>query len=706
MGETARDFLDRYVERRDPEAFRELVAMHKDMVYASCHRILRNAADAEDAAQRCFLGLARKPEQVRTSVAGWLHRAATGAAINMVRQDRSRRAREAVAMERKARTKSAAWDEVSSAVDEVIDSLPDDLRVPMIRYYLEGHRQEDIAAELGLTHSAISKRLQRGVAEMRKRLEKAGIILSVAALGSLLTTSAAEATPIALTASLGKMALAGATGAGKAAAAGTLVATGGLAMKITASILVAAALAAGGVAVFSASGQKQNPSNAVAAEKNPVAAEEKFVLPPRPDNAAIYYLLAAAMMKRPASVEDLKTLDLIREKLPYKQALRDLPPEVLADLPEVVKFLGASPAQRWGLREGALKPTCHFDLDWSDGPGRLMQHLSVMSSLAHRAVAIGLCEEFKGNPSSVAEIYTDVIRMGAHLGEDPDLISGIVSMLISSIGVGSVEGLLARDPPREAVETVMTGLRRVPRRPFPLDIWLSGRAECSVDWFIAHPEGLRNLRPDGTWPAAERERMAATLAAALADREWALAALTECKNVHIDIARAAKGPYYVSAPRVQGLLEQVERRIEEGRKDPTKANIIFTVFTLQFVPNLDDFHQRVARAESRLDMLRVLTAACMYKAERGTYPPDLEAIAKYLPDGLPKDPFTGKDFIYTLNADLPRIECVPPEGAAEALMPNRVSADPYHSFALDLHRRRREDAAALKAFRKKNAPTP
>jgi hypothetical protein len=39
--------LTRYVDSKDPEAFRELVQQYQDMVYGTCHRVLGNSGDAE-----------------------------------------------------------------------------------------------------------------------------------------------------------------------------------------------------------------------------------------------------------------------------------------------------------------------------------------------------------------------------------------------------------------------------------------------------------------------------------------------------------------------------------------------------------------------------------------------------------------------------------------------------------------------------------
>jgi len=87
MPESEQALLARYAERGDADAFRALVERHEDMVFAACNRILRNAADAEDAAQDCFLQLTRKAAQLRAPIAGWLHRVAVRMSLKLLRRD-------------------------------------------------------------------------------------------------------------------------------------------------------------------------------------------------------------------------------------------------------------------------------------------------------------------------------------------------------------------------------------------------------------------------------------------------------------------------------------------------------------------------------------------------------------------------------------------------------------------------------------------
>jgi RNA polymerase sigma factor (sigma-70 family) len=218
------DLLTHYVKTRDAQAFAELVARHRDMVYATCRRLVGNRADAEDVAQECFVQLARGGAGVRTSVAGWLHRVATRSALAQRRKDRARQRAEreagSMAPERDA---VPTWDEIKAEVDRAIDTLPDDLREPLVLHFLQAKPQTAVAEELGLTQSAVSKRLAKAVDRLRRHLGPAGAALSVAGLMALLKTHSSEAAPATLIADLGRMALAGIPPAPAASPLGSLL---------------------------------------------------------------------------------------------------------------------------------------------------------------------------------------------------------------------------------------------------------------------------------------------------------------------------------------------------------------------------------------------------------------------------------------------------------------------------------------------------
>lgn len=254
--------LQQYAGTRDAEAFAQLVARYSDMVYATCLRITDNPHDAEDAGQECFLALARNAGSIRSSLPGWLHATARNASFATVKGERKHKEREAAMAHTDTGGDGPTWADMAPHIDAAIQDLPQELQSPIILHYLQGKSQSEIAGIIGADQSTVSRRLNKGVNELRKRLQKAGVVVSVAVLASCLAAGSAEAAPAAFKAALGKMALAG-VGKGAGTAATSSVATGAILgtakAKIIAAVVVGAIVVGGVVAVEKATEEKPEP---------------------------------------------------------------------------------------------------------------------------------------------------------------------------------------------------------------------------------------------------------------------------------------------------------------------------------------------------------------------------------------------------------------------------------------------------------------
>ncbi len=169
------DILQSFSLSRDPALFATLVERHAVMVYSAAYRVTRNAADADDVTQECFLELTRRATQVRTSVIGWLHLTATRRAVNLLRGKSARQRSIERARMLPVDLTTAAWTEIAPILDEVIAELPDELRVPLIGHFLEGRPMNAIAEELAVSPQTIARRIDEAVQSLRRAMHERGV---------------------------------------------------------------------------------------------------------------------------------------------------------------------------------------------------------------------------------------------------------------------------------------------------------------------------------------------------------------------------------------------------------------------------------------------------------------------------------------------------------------------------------------------------
>jgi len=222
MAESEVVLLRRFAENGDSAAFSRIVQMHAGLVYGACLRVLDDKERAADAVQETFFQLVKHAGEVTGSVPAWLHRVATRKAIDVVRRDSARRRREAkYAVKRLAETEK--WEDISLFVDEAMDELDEETKDVLVRHFFEGKAMSEVGAEVGVSQATVSRRVEAGVAMLRDKLHKRGILVAAAVLGGLLGQNAVQAAPAAVMAELGKMAMVGGAvaGAGAGSAAGT-----------------------------------------------------------------------------------------------------------------------------------------------------------------------------------------------------------------------------------------------------------------------------------------------------------------------------------------------------------------------------------------------------------------------------------------------------------------------------------------------------
>ncbi len=230
---TDRFLLDEFLRpgcdhpQRSEWAFRRLVEWHSPMVLGVCRRVLRDDADAEDAAQAVFLVLWRKATGLTAeSLGGWLHRTALLVCQNAIRARKNRRIHEqrAAAMSPTTVTDDADWSAVREVLDAELDRLPEKYRVPLILFHLEDRPHSEIAQLLAVNPATVATWLSRGRELLASRLLRRGITVGAVALATGLS-SVASAAPVAPTFAASTVTAASLYGSGHLAVAGGLSAS-------------------------------------------------------------------------------------------------------------------------------------------------------------------------------------------------------------------------------------------------------------------------------------------------------------------------------------------------------------------------------------------------------------------------------------------------------------------------------------------------
>jgi RNA polymerase sigma factor (sigma-70 family) len=183
--------LERFLARRDGDAFAVLVRRHGPMVLGVCRRLLGNPHDADDAFQATFLVAVRKADTVRPRdlFGNWLYGVACRTALEARARLARRRLKEKQVDEfpHPPQAKPAAdLDELRQLLDQELCRLPEKFRVPVVLCELEGRSRREVARQLGLPEGTLSSRLATARKRLARRLSRHGAALSAGALAAFL----------------------------------------------------------------------------------------------------------------------------------------------------------------------------------------------------------------------------------------------------------------------------------------------------------------------------------------------------------------------------------------------------------------------------------------------------------------------------------------------------------------------------------------
>ncbi len=210
-----------YAERGCAQAFRRMVDRYLPMVHSAAARVLGSRAHlAADVAQAVFVLLARRAALLPGDmiVGAWLHRQTVRAALNTLRSENRRAAREASAAylhamhhhaDHSDHDVDALWLDLQPHVDRAMLRLSATDREALTLRFLETKNLREVGESLGLSTDAAQKRVERALEKLRRHLAPhTARALSATVLAACMAARSVEAAPAHLAARISGGALA------------------------------------------------------------------------------------------------------------------------------------------------------------------------------------------------------------------------------------------------------------------------------------------------------------------------------------------------------------------------------------------------------------------------------------------------------------------------------------------------------------------
>jgi RNA polymerase sigma-70 factor (ECF subfamily) len=149
-----------------------LVEAHYAEIYRYAFRLSGSAADAEDLTQQAFLTAQEKLDQLRAAqnARAWLFAIVRNAYLKSRRRSATVGAIALQHVAELAQPTEESADLTGEELTQLLATLPDEYRLPLVLFYFEEMSYRDIATALELPIGTVMSRLSRGKSHIRQRL--------------------------------------------------------------------------------------------------------------------------------------------------------------------------------------------------------------------------------------------------------------------------------------------------------------------------------------------------------------------------------------------------------------------------------------------------------------------------------------------------------------------------------------------------------
>ena len=163
----------------DAAAFEQLVTPYETMLWRVCWRVTGNEDDARDALQETMLKAWRAIGrfEARAQLSTWLYAIAVRSCQDLLRRRAVRPSTSLDAMREEGYDPPAQTQTPETALEEkdrreqvrkALSMLPEEQRVPLVLFAVEGRRYEEIAEMTGISLGTVKSRVSRGRDRLRE----------------------------------------------------------------------------------------------------------------------------------------------------------------------------------------------------------------------------------------------------------------------------------------------------------------------------------------------------------------------------------------------------------------------------------------------------------------------------------------------------------------------------------------------------------
>ncbi len=314
-----------------------------------------------------------------------------------------------------------------------------------------------------------------------------------------------------------------------------------------------------------------------------------------------------------------------------------------AEKTAITEFLAANQDLIDEIRQMAGRGGPVFPIDFSKGPFPELPHLEPGLSPPIRQCARILCANailnaMQGRHALAVDDLLAAMKLGDAFALEPDMMSQAFRGGLYGTVYRTVEHLLdggGLSP--ELTELLVTELAQADHREGLVEVL---RAEL----YMGEMHFWALKRGDPTWlseqPADGVDVLTDRVSSRLSAIFWTLRREQEesFRRIMNRWIAAAKHPYYEAAPELELLKKEID-----GQRS------ILLMLLLHSRPSGPC--QVQAYHEVRLDLMQMGILLEQYKAQNGSYPAKLDAIAPDIGGSLPVDPFSGEAYHYVPAED-------------------------------------------------------